>query len=198
MSGVYGESSKVYIFTICDEKNSRYLDDPQKDPLTSGQPRWPSPAYPGLIGNVLPEFLSYSQFPFPDLARPHQPFPTLAETHGYLQSFAQPHLASGAIRLNTEVVAVEELEKGAGWKVSLRDWKNGAGGLLEEIWDGVVIANGWYDTPIWPETEGLKQLRDLGLAKHSKSYRGPTEYAGKVRKSNRSQNPGLTSPLSAV
>ncbi|KAJ6576109.1 hypothetical protein DFH09DRAFT_1150433 [Mycena vulgaris] len=36
----------------------KYLDDE-----TSKPPRWPSPAYPGLIGDVLPEFISFSGFP---------------------------------------------------------------------------------------------------------------------------------------
>ena len=84
----------------------RYFDEPKN---SSAQPRWPSPAYKGLIGNVLPEFLSFSQYPFPPSAANGQPFPTLTETHEYLRSFARPYLSSGVIRLNTEVVRLEEL-----------------------------------------------------------------------------------------
>ncbi|RDB29939.1 Thiol-specific monooxygenase [Hypsizygus marmoreus] len=157
-----------------------YLDNPGRNSPTTQRPRWPSPAYPGLIGNVLPEFLSYSKHPFPESPRPHQPFPTLVETYDYLRQFAEPFLKNGTIRLNTEVISVQELEAGAGWKVLLRDWSEGARGKeVEEIWDGVVVANGWYDNPVWPETPGLEELRELGLAKHAQSYRGPKGYEAK-------------------
>ncbi|KAL1698743.1 hypothetical protein EV121DRAFT_274224, partial [Schizophyllum commune] len=83
-----------------------YLDNP---PPNSTTPRWPSPAYPGLIGNVLPEYLSYSDYPpFPTPpGHPEQPFPTLQETYEYLKGFANS-LEPGRIRLNTEVVRVVE------------------------------------------------------------------------------------------
>ena len=134
-----------------------------------------------MIGNVLPEFLSFSYSPFPEPPRPHQPFPTLAETHEYLRGFAEPFLKSGAIRLNTEVVAVQELADQAGWKVVLKDWGLGVEPTEEEeVWEAVVVANGWYDNPVWPQTEGIHELARLGLANHAKTYRGPTGYAGKV------------------
>ncbi|KAF9473525.1 FAD/NAD(P)-binding domain-containing protein [Pholiota conissans] len=154
-----------------------YFEDSDKpeDPL---HPRWPSPAYKGLIGNVLPSFLSYSEFPFPEPpSTPHQPSPTLVETHQYLQAFAEPYIKSGAIKLNREVVSVEELGDGKGWKVVARDWTDN-GKEIEELWDAVVIAIGWYDTPYWPETEGLEVLKTHGLAKHAKWWRGPQPYAG--------------------
>ncbi|KAF8659935.1 hypothetical protein AX16_001671 [Volvariella volvacea WC 439] len=168
-----------------------YLDNPP--PSTPQRPRWPSPAYPGLIGNVLSQYLSYSDFPFPPPDNPDQPFPTLSETHRYLQDFAKPFIEKGSIRLNVEVVSVTELgpESGAaeregeddrsyGWKVVLKDWNDGQGGkVVEEIWDGVVIANGWYDTPAWPDTPGLDELRKRDLARHAKWWRSPRGYEGK-------------------
>lgn len=148
---------------------------------TNLPPRWPSPAYPGLIGNFLPEFLSYSHYPFPKPPRAHQPFPTLVETHRYLKDFAEPLISSGSVRLNTEVCAVEELPGGLGWRVRMRDWRPGQDGrVFEELWDAVVVANGWYDTPVWPQTPGLEKITALGLAKHAKVYRGPKGYEGKV------------------
>ena len=149
------------------------------------KPKWPSPAYPGLIGNVLPKFLSFSGAPFPerplpdDAADPHgkhpQPFPSLDETQAYLRAFAEPFLAEGLIRLNTEAISVEERGWGEGWKVVLRDWndENEPGKQLEEIWDGVVLAVHWYDFPVWPQTPGLDELKALGLARHAKEWRGP-------------------------
>ncbi|TFK24591.1 FAD/NAD(P)-binding domain-containing protein [Coprinopsis marcescibilis] len=144
--------------------------------LTRERPRWPSPSYKGLIGNVLPCFLSFSGHPFPDPpnASEGQPYPTLRETQAYLKEFAEPYLKSGQIRLNTEVVRVEERIWGKGWTVVSRDWSEEGGGReVVEHWDAVVSCVFWYDHPAWPDTAGLGDLRDHGLAIHAKWWRGP-------------------------
>ncbi|KAJ7121485.1 hypothetical protein C8R44DRAFT_831636 [Mycena epipterygia] len=162
-----------------------YLDDGPKatDPTL---PRWPSPAYPGLIGNVLPEFLSFSGFPpFPEPASmiTGQPFPSLADTHAYLRAFAAPFIVQGAIRLNTEVCTVEELPTGAGWRVRMRRWdaRNFVTEpeAFEETWDAVVVAVACYDHPVFPPTPGIARLRELNLAHHAQGWRGPGGYEGK-------------------
>ncbi|KAJ7245644.1 hypothetical protein B0H12DRAFT_1054168 [Mycena haematopus] len=163
-----------------------YLDD---DPNASNgkprsaAPRWPSPAYPGLIGNVLPEFLSFSAFPpFPEPASTAngQPFPSLSETHTYLRAFAAPFLSQGKIRLNTEICAVEELKGGTGWRVRMRRWgPDKETEELTETWDAVVIAISCYDHPVFPNTPGIPKLRELGLAQHAQTWRGPDRFEGK-------------------
>ncbi|KAF8900561.1 hypothetical protein CPB85DRAFT_1439456 [Mucidula mucida] len=153
-----------------------YLDDPKEGDT---KPRWPSPAYPGLVGNVLPEFLSFSHFPFPEPpSTPHQPFPTLVETYHYLRAFADPYLKSGHIRLNTEITSVDELPDGGGWNVSFNDW-NAGGKARQETWDAVVVAIGWHDNLVWPTTEGLDELKARNLAIHAKRWRGAKGYEGK-------------------
>lgn len=138
------------------------------------------------MGNVLPQFLSFSGHPFPTLpSSPHQPFPDLNQTHAYLRQFAEPLFATGKIRLNTEVVAVDEIGSttatNGGWKVVMRDWSDqGEGREIVEEWDAVVIATAWYDNPNWPETEGLEEVREKGIAKHAKVWLGPDEFKGKV------------------
>ncbi|KAF9060048.1 hypothetical protein BDP27DRAFT_1430539 [Rhodocollybia butyracea] len=153
-----------------------YLDE--SDP----EARWQSPAYPNLVGNVLPEFLSFSESPFPEPpSTPHQPYPTLKETHDYLRLFAEKYLERGNIRLNIEVVRVEELDAGKGWEVTMRDWSlpDHAGREFVSVWDAVAGCTGWFDDPQWPQTEGMEELKQKGLAMHAKSYRGPQKYAGK-------------------
>ncbi|KAG7095315.1 hypothetical protein E1B28_006080 [Marasmius oreades] len=158
-----------------------YLDPFEITPEQAQNPRWPSPSYPGLVGNVLPEFLSLRDAPFPEPpSTPQQPFPTLKETYRYLRDFAEPYIKNGNIRLGHEVTRVEELPDLAGWKVKFKDWSNGWNGVeREEIWDAVVVAVGWYDNPVWPETEGLELLREKGLASHAKLWRGPEGCEGK-------------------
>ena len=75
--------------------------------------RWPSPVYPALIGNVIPEFLSFSR----------NPFPALRETYEYLTAFARPLFESGKIRLRHGVTDVAKIpvEEAGGWKVVMTD-----------------------------------------------------------------------------
>ncbi|KIY50253.1 FAD/NAD(P)-binding domain-containing protein [Fistulina hepatica ATCC 64428] len=177
----YGESEGRYDRVELVERRDDiggvwYLDDPTKS--GDDRPRWPSPAYPGLVGNVLPEYLSFSFFPFPEPpSAPHLPFPTLTETHDYLRAFAAEHLPTGRIRLSVNVVRVEERVDGR-WEVTLEDW-NRSGVQTHELWDAVVVATGWYDTPLYPEVEGLQQVRDAGLVSHAKDWRGPQGLEGK-------------------
>jgi cation diffusion facilitator CzcD-associated flavoprotein CzcO len=91
--------------------------------------------------------------------------------------------AAKKIRLNTEVVRVEELENGAGWKVIMNDWNAGEkASVLEEIWDAVVVATGRHEFPLWPATPGLEEARKAGLAKHAKYWKlnDPRSYENKV------------------
>ncbi|KAG2123708.1 FAD/NAD(P)-binding domain-containing protein [Suillus cothurnatus] len=142
--------------------------------------RWPTPAYPGLIGNVIPEFLSFSECPFPAPPREHQPFPTLAETNAYLKEFALPFIENGHIRLSFEVTGVEEVEVG-GWTVRMKDWNKG-GVVLEETWDAVVITTVWFDNPHFPDIPGLQELQQQqpNKVQHAINWTGPhSDYEGK-------------------
>ena len=138
------------------------------------------------MGNVLPRFMSFSGHPFPaPPSAPNQPFPDLVQTQAYLLKFAEPLRAH--IKLNTEVVAVDEGETG-GWKVVMRDWSaDGTRGKeVIEHWDAVAIATAWYDNPKWPDTEGLEELKKAGIARHAKDWMGvehglAEEFMGKVR-----------------
>ncbi|KAF5364587.1 hypothetical protein D9758_005588 [Tetrapyrgos nigripes] len=159
-----------------------YLDDPDLAIDEGNQrPRWPSPAYPGLVGNVLPEYLSFAGFPFPEpQTAPDEPFPSLQETQAYLQAFAKPFLDNGSIRLNVEVTRVEELPGEAGWNVVMKDWNEGLeGGEIMERWDAVVVCVGWHDSPSWPDIDGLEELRHKGLALHAKRWRGAEGFENK-------------------
>lgn len=157
-----------------------YLDELKHIDTVNGRPRWPSPAYPGLMGNVLPKYLTFSGHPFPTPpSSPEQPFPDLIQTHAYLSKFAEPLFATGKIRLHTEVVGVDEIGPDGGWKVVMKDWSDqGKGREFDEIWDAVVIATAWYDNPNWPETEGLEELRKKEIAKHAKIWEGPDAFIG--------------------
>ncbi|KAF9235089.1 FAD/NAD(P)-binding domain-containing protein [Melanogaster broomeanus] len=151
--------------------------DPRQSPSS-----WGSPAYPGLIGNVLPEFLSFSGHPFPAPPRSDQPFPTLLETYEYLNTFARPLFERGKIRLDHEVTRVEEVGEadGGGWRVVMTDWTAGGSGVRkEERWDAVVVTTVWFDNPYYPNVEGLDEVKETGQVRHAATWRGPGGYEGK-------------------
>ncbi|KIJ15824.1 hypothetical protein PAXINDRAFT_176351 [Paxillus involutus ATCC 200175] len=148
----------------------------------ANQSTWASPAYPGLIGNVLPEFLSFSRQPFPPPPRPGQPFPELLETYEYLDAFARPLFERGKIRLNHEVTRVEEVGEadGAGWRVVMTDWTAGGSGVRkDERWDAIVVTTVWFDNAYYPNVEGLDEAKETGRVRHAKTWRGPSGYEGK-------------------
>jgi len=173
---------------VSTDQSTRHHADPQADCVDHGvvkhngrQSHWSSPAYPGMIGNVLPEFLTFSGNPFPIPPMPDQPFPTLRETYDYLKDFARLLFEQGKIRLNHEVVSVEEIDysNGGGWRVVLKDW-SGGGIEKEELWDAVVVATVWYDNPHFPNIDGLDTIMKAGKARHATSWAGPSGYEGKV------------------
>ncbi|KAI3601156.1 flavin dependent monooxygenase [Moniliophthora roreri] len=75
---------------------------------------------------------------------------------------------------------MEELPDNAEWNVKFKNWLNSWDGVeRDEVWDAVVVAVGWYDNPVWPNTPGLSELIEKRLARHAKSWRGPVGLAGK-------------------
>ncbi|KAJ7174190.1 hypothetical protein C8R43DRAFT_977337 [Mycena crocata] len=177
-----GQFGEVVLVERREDVGGVWYLEPLPDPATPRtRPFWPSPAYPGLVGNVLAEYLSFSHHPFLAPESTLHPYPTLADTHAYLRRFAAPFLDRGQIRLSTEVVWVDELPAQRGWSVTIRDWRAGKNGELHtEVWDAVVVATSWYDHPSWPEsTPGLAEARAAGLATHAQTWNGPTGYEGK-------------------
>ncbi|KAH8825230.1 hypothetical protein DL96DRAFT_1670406 [Flagelloscypha sp. PMI_526] len=137
--------------------------------LQNDDNKWQSPAYPDLVGNVLPEYLSFSSYPpFPPTEKKEQPFPTIDQTFAYLTSFAKDMELDGKIRCGVEVLQAEELKEG-GWKVALQTSNDEH---ITELWDAVICCTGIHSTSWWPSTGGLDELRTLGRAKHASEWMG--------------------------
>ncbi|KAJ7683905.1 hypothetical protein B0H14DRAFT_3534896 [Mycena olivaceomarginata] len=178
----HGTSTRSYL--LKDETTSvesGISQDPPKPGTPRTRPFWTSPVYPALVGNILAEYLSFSHHPFPEPESKIHPYPSLADTYAHLRRFAVLFLASGQIRLSTEVVSVDELPGSSGWNVTTRDWGAGKDGeVYINAWDAVVVATSWYDFPSWPEsTPGLGEARAAGLATHAQTWHGPVGYDGK-------------------
>lgn len=148
-------------------------------------PRWPSPAYEGLVGNVLPPLLEFSAERFPKPK--HGLFPSMTETHEYLLKIGRP--LRSHIKTCMEVVGIKPVfraaEDLATWQVESIDWNHrGSGAHAIEEWDAIVVAAGAFDHPYWPDVPGLAALREKNshLVMHAKSYPGPRPFVNQRNK----------------
>lgn len=104
----------------------------------------------------------------------------------YVQSLATAQDVEKHIRYRTAVNGIEKV--GEKWNVtsklhrrdSMLDGERSS--TRSESYDAVVVATGHYHAPRVPDTPGLSALKKAfpGHITHSKGYRGPDKYAGKV------------------
>ncbi|KAJ3746720.1 FAD/NAD-P-binding domain-containing protein [Lentinula detonsa] len=131
-----------------------------------------SPLYDSLTTNLPHPVMAYTSFPFP----PETPvFPPARVVETYLKSYAKMFNLLPHIQLNTSVDTVERLTDGQGqWKVKLSSEQI-------EVFDFLIVCNGHYRVPRYPEIPGLESWRASNHAMHSAWYRRPThKYGDKV------------------
>lgn len=186
-----------YAGTVTDAKHSGAMytqADALKDgftPAAKSTPpvsRWVSPAYHGLVGNVLPPLLEFSAKPIekPALGL----FPSMTETHQYLLDFAKPlrsHISTHREVKNVEPVFVNGvIQEPVRWKVTSAECSaEGAERETTEEWDAVIVAPGINEHPYYPE--GISGLKELLEAKsstimHAKTYSGPLPFVNQHNK----------------
>lgn len=97
-------------------------------------------------------------------------FPPASVVHKYLEDYATHFDLLRYVRLCTRVEKIH-------WNTDSREWdvtlSTGEG--LE--FDFVVVANGHYRKPRYPDTAGLRSWLDSGRAIHSAWFRRPDEFA---------------------
>lgn len=113
--------------------------------------------------------MSYAAMPFP----PSTPiYPRAKVVEDYLDSFTSHFNLSPNIRLNTTVERLERDETNSSWRVRL----SGSGIASEWLrFDKVVVANGHYRFPRFPNIRGLDEWLAAGKATHSAWYRRPVD-----------------------
>ncbi|RDB29788.1 Flavin-containing monooxygenase FMO GS-OX3 [Hypsizygus marmoreus] len=125
-------------------------DDP---PLT--------PLYDSLTTNLPHPIMAFTSYSFP----PSTPlFPHAPVVHKYLEDYADHFHLRQHIKLTTTVDAVER--DASRWKVKIS-----TGEILH--FDLVLVCNGHYRVPRYPNTPGVAQWLSSGRAKHSAWYRRP-------------------------
>ncbi|RLN87081.1 hypothetical protein BBJ28_00017924, partial [Nothophytophthora sp. Chile5] len=112
-------------------------------------------------------------FPFPTEV-PN--YPSHVEVLKYLNSYAAHFNVDQVIRLNSSVTRVYKDGEGASpWRLCVSSPDKGS---YEEAVDRVVVCNGHFSQPFCSTVKGIEHYR--GLKVHSKQYRTPGAYAGKV------------------
>jgi cation diffusion facilitator CzcD-associated flavoprotein CzcO len=143
-----------------------------------------SPLYERLETNIQRGLMGFSDLGWPQES---QLFPKHETVLEYIEKYGQDvkHL----VKFETQVVDVGIEESSTNenpitnqdcWKVKTRDLETME--EKEEIYDVVIVANGHFIVPYVPDIEGIKEWNDKypGIISHSKYFRKPEEFEGKV------------------
>lgn len=118
--------------------------------------------------------MSFAALPFP----PSTPvYPHRKVVEDYLDSFPTHFHLSSNIRLDTAVENVERDESNSFWRVRV------SGPRYEDEWlrfDKVVVANGHYRFPRFPDVPGLDEWLAVGKVTHAAWYRRPTNHGSTI------------------
>ena len=116
----------------------------------------------------------FAALPFPPSTAVYPPAKVVED---YLDSFISHFGLSPNIQLNTTVTHLERDETNSFWRVRL----SGPGyGDEWSRFDKVVVANGHYRFPRFPDIPGLDKWLDAGKAFHSVWYRRPVDSGSAV------------------
>lgn len=151
-----------------------------------------SSVYPALEANIDASVMEFSQEPIPDIKTensvrlhgPDTPFRHHTVIRNYLENLLNRNGYQDLVEYNTTVEKAEKVKPSDEWKLTLR--KTGPQGKFDYWWtehfDAVVVASGHYSVPYIPHIDGLEQwARDYPESiEHTKGYRGPEKYRGKV------------------
>ncbi|TRM63549.1 hypothetical protein BD626DRAFT_568939 [Schizophyllum amplum] len=120
-----------------------------------------TPLYDSLTTNLPHPCMAYTSFPF----KPETPlYPVAALVLQYFRDYASHFALTPHIRLG---IRIERANRDAGrWRLSL------AGGETTHA-DLLVVANGHYTRPRYPDTPGIHEWVKAGRAMHSVYYRRP-------------------------
>ncbi|OBZ67839.1 Flavin-containing monooxygenase FMO GS-OX5 [Grifola frondosa] len=122
----------------------------------TGDPPWTS-LYDSLTTNVPHPAMAARSFPFP----PSTPlFPPAATVEAYLDAFAETFGLLPHIRLNAPVLSATWDDADSKWVVCVPDDET-------HRFDLVLVANGHYRVPRFPDTAGLDAWRAKQKATHS-------------------------------
>lgn len=136
-----------------------------------------SPVYDFLETNIPHTLMNYSDKKFPSTASLFPPHQTVKK---YLEDYAEE--LKPIISLSTQVLSLKKVQSGSQvcWEIEMQDLKTNE--TTKSQFDAVMVASGHYNDPFIPEIPGLANFDKAhpGTISHSKFYRNPSQYEGKV------------------
>lgn len=135
-----------------------------------------SPMYRKLETNILYKSMEYSNFHFPE---PSEDFPFRTDVLDYLNRYSKT-IGDHNPLLNTRVTSLEKVPLLDSWKISSFNVKTGE--KKEAVYDAVIVANGHFEVPRFPEVKGLEEWRNIDPESitHAKFYDTPDRYKDKT------------------
>ena len=150
--------------------------------------------YPHLETNIDSKVMEYSTELIEETKSPlsiqrhgnDTPFRHHSTIQKYVEGLLDRNGYQDLVEYNTTVEKVEKLTEKGPWRVTLRreEPDRNRDYWWSEDFDAVLVANGHYTVPFIPIIDGLAEFAKAypGSVEHSKGYRGPEKYRGKVLK----------------
>lgn len=147
-----------------------------------------TPQHENLHSNIIPSIMSYPKYPFPATVSdglvkkygPGSPFRDREVVREWVEDIFVRNGHDKLVELNTTVERAEK--KDGKWVLTLRKDGPGKNYWWQETFDAVVVASGHYNVPWIPKIPGLVEYdaKFPGRILHSKHFRDPTKFKGKV------------------
>jgi cation diffusion facilitator CzcD-associated flavoprotein CzcO len=183
-----GRAGGIWVYTP-EVNQDKSFSIPQTDPRgsvetplwrTVTQPIFVSPVYDRLETNIPRSLMRFSDLAFPDAV---QLFPEHPHVLEYLEKYSED--VKSLVRFKTQVTNLSLLH---GESSTLKDqWSLSFVDLMTDIhetemFDAVVVASGHFNLPYVPEIEGIREWNRQfpNSITHSKYFRRPDDYSGKV------------------
>lgn len=163
---------------------------PAKTPKSSQYRFSDTSIYDYLETNIDSGAMSFSQEPMSEYRTPasiakhgpNTPFRHWTIVQQYIADLLDRNGYQDFVSYDTTVELVAKIPETGKWRLILRREGDGEDHWWSEEFDAVVVASGHYTVPFIPHHDGLKEWAERypGTVEHSKSFRGPAKYAGKV------------------
>ncbi|XP_051132542.1 flavin-containing monooxygenase FMO GS-OX-like 2 [Andrographis paniculata] len=177
------ESHRVVVYEKSGHIGGTWVYDPrvESDPIGLDPDRETvhSSLYRSLRTNLPRQLMGFSDYPFPRGGNGDpRTFPGHEEVLRFLTGFAAHFGLSESIRLETEVVRVEQNKDNDGWVVESRRNGSNSNPSVEEVFDAVVICNGHHTRPRSASFPGMEKWP--GKQIHSHNYRVPDPFQDQI------------------
>ena len=147
-----------------------------------------TPVYAGLETNVDASTMEFSREPIPavrsewsiNLHGPDTPFRHHTVIRQYVEDLLNRNGYQDFVSYDTTVERA--VKKDAEWVLTLRREGKSYDYWWTEQFDALVVASGHYSVPFVPAIDGLEEFAKTypGSVGHTKGYRNPEKYRGKV------------------